>query len=63
MVLELWDYLARSYQVEAGLDNSTVLAPLDGEASNFVIISRARWDGNLARLRLGPPRSVVGFVV
>ena len=47
MVLELWDYLARSYQVEAGLDNSTVLAPLDGEASNFVIINHARWDGNL----------------
>jgi hypothetical protein len=42
-----WDYLAGWYQVETGLDNSTVLAPLEGEATNFIIISHARWDGSL----------------
>jgi hypothetical protein len=47
VVLELWDYLAGWYQVETGLDNSTVLAPLEGEASDFVIINHARWDGSL----------------
>jgi hypothetical protein len=47
VVLELWDYLAGWYQVETGLDNSTVLAPLEGEASNFIIINHARWDGSL----------------
>jgi hypothetical protein len=35
------------FQVETGLDNSTVLAPLEGEASNFIIINHARWDGSL----------------
>ena len=47
VVLELWDYLAGWYQVETGLDNSTVLAPLEGEAPNFIIINHARWDGSL----------------
>jgi hypothetical protein len=47
VVLELWDYLAGWYQVETGLDNSTLLTPLEGEASNFIIINHARWDGSL----------------
>ena len=34
-------------QVETGLDNFTVLAPLEGEASNFIIINHAPWDGSL----------------
>jgi hypothetical protein len=47
VVLELWDYLAGWYQVETGLDNRTVQAPLEDEASNFIIINHARWDGSL----------------
>jgi hypothetical protein len=47
VVIELWDYLAGWYAVETGLDNSTLLAPLDGERSDYVVINHARWDGNL----------------
>jgi hypothetical protein len=47
VVVELWDYLAGWYQVETGLNNSTLLAPLDGEPSEFVVINHARWDGSL----------------
>lgn len=47
VALQLWDYLAGWYEVETGLDNSTLLAPLDGEQSAYVIINNARWDGSL----------------
>jgi hypothetical protein len=44
VMLQLWDYLAGWYMVETGLDNSVVLAPLEGEASDYAIINWARWD-------------------
>jgi hypothetical protein len=47
VVVRLWDYLAGWYQAETGMDNSTVLAPLEGEKSDYVVINHARWDGSL----------------
>lgn len=41
-------YLAGRYQAETGLDNSTLLKPLEGEYSDYVLIKHARRDGNLA---------------
>jgi hypothetical protein len=47
LAVELWDYLAGWYEAETGLDNSTLLAPLEGEQSDYVMINHARWDGSL----------------
>jgi len=47
VAVELWDYLAGWYEAETGLDNSTLLAPLEGETSDYVMINHARWDGSL----------------
>lgn len=47
LAAEVWDYLAGWYEAETGMDNSTLLAPLDGEKSDYVLINHARWDGNL----------------
>jgi hypothetical protein len=47
LAVELWDYLAGWYEAETGLDNSTLLAPLEGEKSDYVMINHARWDHNL----------------
>ncbi len=47
LAVELWDYLAGWYEAETGLDNSTLLAPLEGEESDYVLINHARWDGSL----------------
>ncbi len=49
-MLELWDYLAGWYEVETGLDNSTLLTPLDGETSDYLAINNARWDESLPRV-------------
>jgi len=49
VMLDLFDHLAGWYQVETGLDNSTVLVPLEGENSPYVAINNARWDMGLAR--------------
>ncbi len=49
VMLGLFDHLAGWYQAETGLDNSTVLVPLDGEDSPYVAINNARWDMGLAR--------------
>jgi hypothetical protein len=48
VVMQLWDYLAGWYQAETGMDNSTLLAPLEAEESDYVIINPARWDGSLS---------------
>jgi len=32
--------------VETGLDNSSLLVPLEGERSDYVAINNARWDGS-----------------
>src|SRR5687768_6961919 len=42
VVVALWDYLGGWYQTETGLDNSTLLAPLEDEASDYVVINHAR---------------------
>jgi hypothetical protein len=49
VMLQLWDYLAEWYAVETGLDNSTLLVPLDGEPSDYTAINHARWDESLPR--------------
>jgi hypothetical protein len=47
VTLDLWDYLAGWYAVETGMNNSTLLIPLEGERSDYVIINHARWDSLL----------------
>jgi hypothetical protein len=47
VVVALWDYLGGWYQTETGLDNSTLLAPLEDQASDYVVINHARWDSLL----------------
>lgn len=51
--LELWDYLAGWYTAETGLDNSTLLVPLEGERSDYLAINSARWEGSLPGVFLG----------
>lgn len=46
VMLDVWDYLAGWYAVETGLDNSTLLAPIEGERSDYLAINNARWDGS-----------------
>jgi hypothetical protein len=43
----LWEQLAGWYAVETKLDNSTLLAPTDGDR-DFVFVNHARWDHGLA---------------
>jgi hypothetical protein len=50
VALELWDYLASWFAAETGLDNSTLLVPLEDEASDYLAINSARWDAGLPRL-------------
>jgi hypothetical protein len=47
VVVALWDWLAGWYQAETGMDNSTLLAPLEDQRSDYVVINHARWDGLL----------------
>ena len=47
IALELWDYLADWFMKETGLDNSIVLAPLEGEQSEYAFINLARWNASL----------------
>jgi hypothetical protein len=47
VMLQLWDYLAGWYAVETGLDNSTLLVPLEGELSDYLAINHARWNDSL----------------
>ena len=48
VTLALWDYLAGWYAVETGMDNSTLLLPLEGERSDYTIINHAHWNGLLS---------------
>jgi hypothetical protein len=50
VMLQLWDYLAGWYAVETGMDNSTLLVPLEGERSDYLAINHARWDVSLLRI-------------
>jgi hypothetical protein len=42
--LAVWDYTAGWFEVETGLDNSTVLLPDDAGKSQYSIINHCRWD-------------------
>lgn len=50
VAFELWDHLTGWFVVEAGLDNSTLLVPLEGESSDYLFVNHARWDHSLPRL-------------
>ncbi|MFY1686682.1 hypothetical protein [Plantactinospora sp. WMMB782] len=41
--LAAWQYTAGWFQAETGLDNSTVLAPVDGSADGFTLVNHCRW--------------------
>ena len=41
------DYLAGWYEAGTGLENSTLLGPIEGEESDYVMINHARWDHSL----------------
>jgi hypothetical protein len=47
VTLALRDYLAGWYAVETGMENSTLLIPLEGESSDDLIINHARLDSLL----------------
>ncbi|OFX18714.1 MAG: hypothetical protein A2V77_01185 [Anaeromyxobacter sp. RBG_16_69_14] len=49
VALRLWDHLAGWYEAETGLDNSTLLVPLEGESSDYLAINHARWDQSVPR--------------
>lgn len=42
--LGIWEYTAGWFEQETGLDNSTLLLPLEGEISKYTIINHCRWD-------------------
>lgn len=46
-LMELWDYLADWYQVEMNLNNSLLLVPIQPEASDYLALNHARFDGGL----------------
>jgi hypothetical protein len=48
--LALWERLAAWYVAKTGLDNSTLLAPL--EPADYVLVNHARWDMSAPRLAL-----------
>jgi hypothetical protein len=48
----VWEHLAGWYVAETGLDNSTLLAPVDaaGAQARYVFVNHARWDKSWPRL-------------
>lgn len=42
--LAVWEYTAGWFQQETGLDNSTVLLPVDESGSQYNLINHCRWD-------------------
>jgi len=42
--IAVWHYTAGWFQQETGLDNSTVLLPAPGSASEYTLINHCRWD-------------------
>ncbi len=47
LAVELWEYLSGWFAAETGLDSATLLAPLEGEQSDYVLINYARLDDSL----------------
>jgi hypothetical protein len=45
-LMELWDYLAGWYGEEMKIDNSLLLVPIEGEASDYLAVNHARLKGN-----------------
>jgi hypothetical protein len=43
--LAVWEYTAGWFQDQTGLDNSTLLIPLDEDAVDYTVINHCRWDG------------------
>lgn len=43
--LQVWEYTAGWFQQETGLDNSTVLLPVNAKESEYKIINHCRWNG------------------
>lgn len=43
--LAVWEYTAGWFEQETGLDNSTLLLPTDGAATEYTVINHCRWDG------------------
>jgi hypothetical protein len=64
VVLENWEWMGGWYAVETGLDNSTLLYPLEDQKSDYVAINNARWNISLPRLvlRQVPKRSFWNYV-
>jgi hypothetical protein len=52
VVIELWEHLAAWYQRETGLDNSMLLAPVQGQESAFTLVNHAHFDMSLPRLAM-----------
>jgi hypothetical protein len=42
--IDVWHHTAGWFQQETGLDNSTVLLPIDKDKSKYTIINHCRWD-------------------
>jgi hypothetical protein len=65
LAVELWDYLAGWYEAKTGLDNSTLLGPLEGEESDYLMINHARWDHSLPLFmaRQLPKRTFRGYML
>ena len=42
--LAVWEYTAGWFEQETGLDNSTLLLPAEGEASEYPIVNHCRWN-------------------
>ena len=49
LAVDVWEYLSGWYQAETGLDSATLLEPLAGEQSDYVLINHARWNGSLPK--------------
>ncbi|NUR25867.1 MAG: hypothetical protein HOV83_08480 [Catenulispora sp.] len=50
VAMELWEHLAGWYVKQTGLDNSTLLEPID--KADYVFVNHARWDYGVPRLML-----------
>ncbi|NIK61566.1 hypothetical protein [Kribbella shirazensis] len=50
IALALWEHLAGWYKKQTGLDNSTLLQPID--KADYVFVNHARWDYGVPRLLL-----------
>jgi len=42
--LAVWEYTAGWFQKETGLDNSTVLTPIEPDLSQYTLINHCRWE-------------------